>query len=159
VLHHLVGEEFAGEIVNNLMDVNSDAAVGFGDEVCGFDVWVEDGPLTSPVVADLYVTVGATVFHQVGPVHVVMHEVEYCIDIASVEVFVGGGEDVLVSLHGVLLWAYRHIVSTYQGRGCLLGILRNRVRREQNAGPSNASLAVKLQEAPLRMTLFMKSIL
>ena len=103
VLHHLVGEEVASEIVNDLMDVNCGAAVGFGREICGFDMRVEDGPLTSPVIADLCVTMCPTVFHQVGPVYVVVHEVEYAFDVASIEVFVGGGEEFAISLHGLLL--------------------------------------------------------
>jgi hypothetical protein len=103
VLHPLIDEEFAAEIANDLMDVNGGAAIGFGGEIGGFDVRVEDRPLASPVVANLCVTAGATVFHQVGPVYVAMHEVEHGVDVACVEVLIRGGEKFSVSLHGLLL--------------------------------------------------------
>ncbi len=63
VLHHLIDEDFAGEIANDLMDVSGSAAIRFRGEIGGFDVRVEDRPLASPIVSHLCVTVRATVFH------------------------------------------------------------------------------------------------
>jgi hypothetical protein len=94
VLHHLIDEKFPVEIVHDLMDVNGGAAIRFRGEVGRFDVRVEDCPLAGPVVANLGVAVGATVFHEVGPVYVAVHEVEYAVDVACVEVLVCGGEEI-----------------------------------------------------------------
>jgi hypothetical protein len=99
VLHHLIEEDFAGEIANDLMDMNGGAAVWFGGEIRGFDVWVEDGPLACPVVPHSVVAVDATALHRIGPVHIGVHEVQDGVDVAGVEVLVSGGEEVAVSLH------------------------------------------------------------
>ena len=65
-----------------------------------FDVRVKLSPLTGPIVSDFAVPVDATAFHAVGPVDVGVHGFKDGVDVAGVEVFVGGGDEVVRGLHG-----------------------------------------------------------
>jgi hypothetical protein len=86
----LVHQYRASQIADDLVDAHYGAAAFVLIDLNRLNVRIKDGPLTSPVAADLIVSKHATAFHAVWPVHIGTHEGENGLYIPPIECRVSG---------------------------------------------------------------------
>ena len=111
----LVDEQRAFAVMNNLMNFyNPSASIIdiYGDR---FDMWIEDGPLPSPILANAFMTIDEAAFHAVRPHHVRLHAGQDGIDIAGVEIAIGAFEEFAFGSHACT--PFRFGVGLKIGRG------------------------------------------
>src|ERR1700742_4772772 len=101
VLDLLVDEKIAGEIVDDLVDLDDDAAVGGGAEFYRLDVRIEHLELARPVFADGLVSVDTTAFHAIWPVDVGVHRGQHRVDLATIELVVDAAQELDFIRHGI----------------------------------------------------------
>ena len=95
-----VGEEIARpRVVDDLVHVDSDAAVGLLGEALGFDAAGDGGELTGPVVAHRRAADDPAALPGVRPIDIRVHELDSCVDVTRVECRVGGSEEGLQRVH------------------------------------------------------------
>ena len=92
---HLIRQDLAGQVADELMHVDDDPTGFIGAEAPRFDMGVDRGPLAAPVLTDRRVAMDAPALHPVRPVHIGMHEGEDGVDVASIEGPVGGAQKIL----------------------------------------------------------------
>src|SRR5258705_5144381 len=68
VLHHLVENDLAAKIANDLMDLDDSSALGVRGKADGFDVRVKRTPVADPVFADPTIAVDPATLHSILPV-------------------------------------------------------------------------------------------
>ena len=86
VLDHLVGKHFAIKTSDDLMNGHCYKCAFAGTKCDGFDVRIDERPLPAPILTYAVMAENATAFHPVRPIDFGMHNFEYRVDHASVEV-------------------------------------------------------------------------
>ena len=94
VADHLIHEQIAIEIVNDLMDFDDNLALRSLGECDRLDMRVDHGPLPGPIAADSIASVNVAAFHAVGPHHVFMQSGEDGLHVTRVESVVEALEEV-----------------------------------------------------------------
>ena len=82
---HLIDDELAGLVANDLMHLDGNPAVIFCRERLRLNDWVESLQLMIPVSADRIVSMEARAFQRVRPIDVAMHQVQHGFEVTPIE--------------------------------------------------------------------------
>ena len=90
MLHDLVFKDISRQITNDLVDIHHGIAGLIVFHAHGFNVGIQNAPLTSPIGAHFVASMHASTFHPVRPVHIRTHQRENPVNVPLVECRING---------------------------------------------------------------------
>jgi hypothetical protein len=95
-----VGDELSGaRVVDDLMDIDRDPAVGLLREALRFDLARDCRELPVPIAADSRPADYPTALPGIGPIDLWVHELDRGLNVAGVESAIGGSQSLLRAWH------------------------------------------------------------
>lgn len=85
VLHHRIGQQHAGAVVHDLVDVNQHATVLAFDDPHRINRWIDGLPLPRPIATHGVVTMGATALCAGRPVDIRRERAKHAVEVTRVE--------------------------------------------------------------------------
>ena len=93
VPNHFVRQQVATEVAHDLVNFDNDLPFVAGQELNGFNAWIDHRPLTCRITAHFIPPVNVAALHSICPDDVVVHCREYALHVAGVKPIVDAFEE------------------------------------------------------------------
>lgn len=96
MLDHSLGQQAAGQVANDLMDLYYSCASWIGVEALRFNHRIDLSPLPHPVLADGLASVDPASFHAIGPIDLWVHGGKNGLNVAAIKRGIDGQKQITV---------------------------------------------------------------